>query len=54
MKKIILTFIVYSLLMDIDNYIRNNLISLRVTPNASKTELKEENGKLKLHLQAVP
>ena len=40
--------------MDIDNYIRNNLISLRVTPNASKTELKEENGKLKLHLQAVP
>jgi uncharacterized protein len=28
--------------------------SLRVIPNASRTSLKEENGKLKLHLQAVP
>jgi len=28
--------------------------SLRVTPNASRTELKEEEGKLKLYLQAVP
>ena len=28
--------------------------SLRVTPNASRTELKEEDGKLKLYLQAVP
>ena len=28
--------------------------SLRVTPNASRTELKEENGKFRLYLQAVP
>jgi len=28
--------------------------NLRVTPNASRTELKEEDGKLKLYLQAVP
>jgi uncharacterized protein len=28
--------------------------SLRVTPNASRTEFKEEDGKYKLYLQAVP
>jgi len=32
----------------------DKIFSLRVTPNASRTELKEEDGKLKLYLQAVP
>ena len=31
-----------------------NQFSIRVTPNASRTSLKEEDGKLKLYLQAVP
>ncbi|MBU0470853.1 MAG: YggU family protein [Nanoarchaeota archaeon] len=40
--------------MNINNYIINNLIKIKVVPNSKKTELKEENNRLKLHLQAVP
>lgn len=40
--------------MDIKKYIENNLIKIKVNPNVKKTELKEENDKLKLYLKAVP
>jgi len=38
----------------INNYIKNNLLRIKVIPNASRTELKEVNNQLKLYLQAVP
>ncbi|MBT4804683.1 DUF167 domain-containing protein [Candidatus Woesearchaeota archaeon] len=38
----------------LDKYIHNNLLRIKVIPNASRTELKEINGGLKLYLQAVP
>ena len=38
----------------LDKYIHNNLLRIKVIPNASRTELKEVNGSLKLYLQAVP
>jgi len=38
----------------LDKYIKNNLLRIKVIPNASRTELKEVNGELKLYLQAVP
>ncbi len=34
--------------------IPSSLISLRVQPNAGRTELKEENGRLKLFLHSPP
>ncbi|MFH0701202.1 MAG: DUF167 domain-containing protein [Candidatus Woesearchaeota archaeon] len=40
--------------MDVKKYIRHGLISVRVTPHSSRNELVEEEGKLKLYLQAVP
>ncbi len=40
--------------MDIKKHITNNLLCVKVTPNASKTVLKEEQGKLRLYLKAVP
>jgi len=40
--------------MDIQKHIHDGLISLRVTPNSCRTELIEEEGKLKLYLKAVP
>ncbi|MEK6938620.1 MAG: DUF167 domain-containing protein [Nanoarchaeota archaeon] len=40
--------------MDVKKYIKNGIISLRVTPHSSHTELIEEEGKLKLYLQAIP
>jgi len=40
--------------MDIQKYIKNNLLRIKVRPNSSKTELMEENGGLKLYLKAVP
>lgn len=40
--------------MDIKKYICNGQIGLRVTPHSSRTELVEEDGRLKLYLQAVP
>jgi uncharacterized protein (TIGR00251 family) len=36
------------------SFIKNNTFSLRVIPNASKTELIEENHRLKLYLKAQP
>lgn len=40
--------------MNINNYIKNNLLKTKVIPNSSRTELKEENSILKLYLKAVP
>ena len=40
--------------MDIQSHIQNSLIKLRVIPNSSKTELIEENNKLKLYLKSIP
>jgi uncharacterized protein (TIGR00251 family) len=40
--------------MEVKKYINNGTLSLRVTPNSSRTELIEEEGKLKLYLKAVP
>jgi uncharacterized protein (TIGR00251 family) len=40
--------------MNLNRYIKDNLIRIKVTPNASKTELVEENEQLKLYLKAVP
>lgn len=40
--------------MDLNNYIINQHLSLKVIPNSDRTELKEQNGKLKLYLQAQP
>lgn len=38
----------------IDKHLQNSHLSLKVIPNSGKNELFEENGRLKLHLQAVP
>lgn len=38
----------------IQKHIQNNQFHLKVIPNSSRNELTEENGILKLHLQAVP
>ena len=35
-------------------HIHNNLLKIKVIPNASRTELKGVNNQLKLYLQAVP
>jgi len=40
--------------MDIQKYISNNLLSLKVIPHASRTELIEEHEQLKLYLSAIP
>jgi len=40
--------------MDIKSYIKNCQIELRVTPHSSRTELIEEEDKLKLYLKSVP
>ena len=40
--------------MDIQRYISNNLITIKVIPNSSRTEIKEEDNKLKLYLSAIP
>jgi len=40
--------------MNIQPHIQNNSLRLKVIPNSSKTELIEENGKLKLYLKAIP
>jgi len=40
--------------LNIDNYINNNLLKIRVTPNANTTKLIEENNQLKLYLKSVP
>ena len=38
----------------LSSFIKNNIFSLRVIPNASSTKLIEENGRLKLYLKAQP
>lgn len=38
----------------IQKHLQNNQFHLKVIPNSSRNELIEENGILKLHLQAVP
>ncbi len=40
--------------MNLTPYLKNNLLSIKVIPNAKHTELKEENGKLKLYVHAPP
>lgn len=35
-------------------FVKNNLLGVKVIPNAGRTELTEENGKLKLYLKSVP
>jgi len=40
--------------MDLSSYFNNGKLSVHVIPNSSRTELIEEEGKLRLYLQAVP
>ena len=40
--------------MELNKHIKEYLLQIRVTPNSSKNELVEENGKLKLFLKAIP
>ncbi len=40
--------------MNLDKFVKNGFLELKVIPNAGRTELKEENGKLKLYLKSVP
>lgn len=42
------------MISSIGKFIHNNTFSLRVIPNASKTDLIEENEKLKLYLKVQP
>lgn len=40
--------------MDINKFVSNNLVKIKVIPNASKSKLIEENQQLKLYLKSVP
>ena len=40
--------------MNLQTYILNNQLKIKVIPNSDRTELKEQNGELKLYLQAQP
>ncbi len=40
--------------MDISKYIHNGTLQVKVIPQAGRTELKEEDGKLKLYLKSAP
>jgi uncharacterized protein (TIGR00251 family) len=40
--------------MDIQKYILNSKLTVKVIPNSSRTELIEENNQLKLYLKSVP
>ena len=40
--------------MNLEPYIQNSLLRIKVIPNSKKTELKEENNQLKVYLHAVP
>ena len=40
--------------MNLNSYIQNGLLRIKVIPNSKQTELKEENNQLKLYLHAVP
>lgn len=41
-------------MLNLSKYLKNNTISLRVVPHSSRSELVEEDGKLKLYLHALP
>ncbi len=41
-------------MLDIQKYIANNLLHIKVIPSSGRTELKEENGRLKIYLKAPP
>lgn len=40
--------------MDIQKYITNNKLNIKVIANSSKNKLIEENKQLKLYLKAIP
>lgn len=40
--------------MDINKHIENDKVKIKVIPHAGRTELKEEDGKLKLYLKSAP
>ncbi len=40
--------------MELSKHINDDLLKIRVTPNSSRTELIDEDGKLKLFLKAIP
>jgi len=41
-------------MIEIQKYVKDGKLSLHVIPNSSRTLLVEEEGKIKLYLQAVP
>ncbi len=41
-------------MMNLQTYITNNQLKIKVIPNSDRTELTEQNGELKLYLQAQP
>ncbi|MEK6939551.1 MAG: DUF167 domain-containing protein [Nanoarchaeota archaeon] len=40
--------------MDLNKYIQNGKLKIKVIPHSGRTELKEEDVKLKLYLKAAP
>ncbi len=40
--------------MDISRYFQNNFFSIKVIPNSGRTEIKEDNGQLRLYLKSLP
>ena len=40
--------------MKLNQFIKKNLVKIKVIPNSKKTELIEKEGQLKLYLKAVP
>ena len=40
--------------MDINKHIRDGKLKIKVIPHSGRTELKEDEGKLKLYLKAAP
>lgn len=40
--------------MDINRYIKNQILEIKVVPNASQNKVVEENGLLKVYIKAVP
>mgnify|MGYP001584778334 CR=1 FL=1 len=40
--------------LNISKFIKNNTLAVKVIPSAGRTELKEENARLKLYLKSAP
>ncbi len=40
--------------MNLSKYVHNNTLTVKVVPCSGRTELMEENGKLKLYLKSPP